>query len=97
METFEILAFEYQDLYDAEDTNLSNVIKTFVEFYKKYFIYSEVPKEYISFTSGKSFISYGDKSGGDKPIMLMLIGNLNGTLINEIKLEIEKLYEKRNY
>ena len=92
METFEILAFEYQDLYDGEDTNLSNVIEKFVAFYKLYFINYETPKESISFTSGKSFISYSDKSGGDKPIMLMLIGNLNGTLINEIKLEIEKLY-----
>jgi hypothetical protein len=93
METFEIIAFENHDLYDAEDTNLSNVIETFVAFYKKYFNnYYKIPKEDISFTSGKSFISYGDKSGGDKPIMLMLIGNLNETLINEIKLEIEKLY-----
>ena len=92
METFEILAFEYQDLYDGEDTNLSNVVEKFVAFYKLYFINHEIPNEYISFTSGKSFISYSDKSGGDKPIMLMLVGNLNGTLINEIKLEIEKLY-----
>jgi hypothetical protein len=38
------------------------------------------------------FISYTDKSGGDKPLMLMLIGKLNKTLIEKIKLEIEKLY-----
>lgn len=92
METFEIIAFENHDLYDAEDTNVSNVIEIFVAFYKKYFIYYELPKKYISFTTGKSFISYGDKSGGDKPIMLMLIGKLNETLINEIKSEIEKLH-----
>lgn len=92
METFEILAFEYQDLYDGEDTNLSNVVEKFVAFYKLYFINHEIPKESISFTSGKSFISYTDKWSDDKPIMLMLIGKLNETLINEIKLEIEKLY-----
>jgi hypothetical protein len=92
METFEILAFENQDLYDGEDTNLSNVIETFVAFYNKYFINYEIPKEYISFITSKSFISYTDKWSGDKPIMLMLIGNLNETLINEIKSEIEKLY-----
>ena len=92
METFEILAFEYQDLYDGEDTNLSNVVEKFVAFYKLYFVYCDTPKEYISFTTGKSFISYTDKTGGDKPIMLMLIGKLNETLIDEIKSEIEKFY-----
>ena len=92
METFEILALEYHDLYDGEITDSNNVLEEFVKFYKRYFINYEIPRESISFDSSIMFISYSDKSGGDKPIMLMLVGKLNETLINEIKTEIEKLY-----
>ena len=92
METFEILAFEYQDLYGGLITDSNNVLEEFVEFYKRYFINYELPRESILFNSSIMFISYTDKSGGDKPLMLMLIGKLNKTLIEKIKLEIEKLY-----
>ena len=92
METFEILAFEENELYDGEITDSNNVLEEFVKFYKRYFIIYEIPRESISFNGGIMFISYSDKSGGDKPIMLMLVGKLNETLINEIKTEIEKLY-----
>jgi len=92
METFEILALEYHDLYDGEITDSNNVLEEFVKFYKRYFINYEIPRESISFDSSIMFISYSDKSGGDKPVMLMLVGKLNETLINEIKTEIEKLY-----
>jgi hypothetical protein len=75
MVTFEILAFVDQDLYDGEDTNLSNVVEKFVAFYKLYFINNEIPNEYISFTSGKSFISYS----------VLLISEIIGSI--KIKLE----------
>jgi hypothetical protein len=97
METFEILALEQHELYDGEITDSNNVLEEFVKFYKRYFINYELPRESILFNSSIMFISYTDKSGGDKPLMLMLIGKLNETLINKIKIEIEKLYEKRNY
>lgn len=92
METFEILALEEYELYDGEITDSNNVLEEFVKFYKRYFISYEIPQESISFNSSIMFISYTDKSEGDKPIMLMLVGKLNETLINEIKTEIEKLY-----
>jgi len=92
METFEILALEGHELYDGEITDSNNVLEEFVKFYKRYFISYEIPQESISFNSSIMFISYTDKSEGDKPIMLMLVGKLNETLINEIKTEIEKLY-----
>jgi hypothetical protein len=92
METFEILALEQHDLYDGEITDSNNVLEEFVKFYRRYFINYEIPRESISFNSSIMFISYSDKSEGDKPIMLMLVGKLNETLINEIKIEIEKLY-----
>ncbi len=92
METFEILALEGHELYDGEITDSNNVLEEFVKFYKRYFISYEIPQESISFNSSIMFISYTDKSEGDKPIMLMLIGKLNESLIDEIKLEIEKFY-----
>lgn len=92
METFEILALEGHELYDGEITDSNNVLEEFVKFYKRYFISYEIPQESISFNSSIMFISYTDKSEGDKPIMLMLVGKLNETLINEIKTEIEKLH-----
>ena len=79
-------------MYDGEITDSNNVLEEFVKFYKRYFISYEIPQESISFNSSIMFISYTDKSEGDKPIMLMLVGKLNETLINEIKTEIEKLY-----
>lgn len=99
MVVFEILAFENHELYDGNVITQNNifsqkdVVTEFVKFYKKYFMsYINVPREYISFNIGQFYISYIDKWSGDKPIMLMLLGNLDKTLIEEIQLEVQKAY-----
>jgi len=99
MAVFEILAFENHELYDGNVIKQNNVfsqkdvIQEFVKFYKKYFMsYINVPRECIAFNIGHFYISYIDKWSGDKPIMLMLLGNLDKTLIEEIQQEIQKLY-----
>ena len=98
MAVFEILAFE-NELYEGNVIKQNNVfsqkdvIQEFVKFYKKYFMsYIFIPHKKMAFNVGQFYISYIDTFSGEKPVMLMLLGNLEKSLIEEIQLEVQKLY-----
>lgn len=93
--SFEIVTFEYSDAYDRINTvKLEDVVEEFISQYKRYISPEFYPEEEVWFSRGRLWIAYTDKSGDDKPKMVMLIGPITDELIAKIKDAVAKLYIK---
>jgi len=96
MEDFEIITFEYSDPYDGAATvPADKVVAEFMKQYKCYFSPEYYPEDEVWFMRSRLFLSYRDKTGGDKPMTVMLIGPITDELVAEIKAAVTQLYVKR--
>jgi hypothetical protein len=91
--SFEISTFEYSDLYDGIDTvKPEEVLEKFIQQYKRHLSPEYYPEDMVWFSRGRTWIAYSDKTGGDKPKMVMLMGPITDELIAQIKDAVAKLY-----
>ena len=93
MDTFEIVAFENQSLYDRMECQGNEVVENFVNKYCEYFNPEYYTEPSISFERGMFYLSYTNISGDHKPIMLMLIGPITGNIVTEIKDAVKRVYD----
>jgi len=95
MADFEIAVFEYSDLYDGVPiVSADKVVEEFMKHYKRYLSPEYYPEDEVWFVRGRLFLSYSDKTGGDKPMTVMLIGSITEELVAEIEAAVAKLYIK---
>ena len=96
MADYEIAVFEYSDLYDGAATvSADKVVQTFIEQFKRHLNPEYYPEDEVWFMRSRLFLSYRDKTGGDKPMTVMLIGPITEELVAEIKVAVARLYVKR--
>jgi hypothetical protein len=76
--SFEIIVFEDQSLYDGSNViqDEKTAITEFIKICNKYIDPEYYSKEYTFLSFGNLYVSYADKSGGDKPMNILLIGKL---------------------
>ena len=86
----EIVAFENNSPYDQAIV-LENPIGKFIEMCKRYVNPKYIAEENTEVFFGQTFISYCDSSGGDKPMMVMLMG-ISEHMIPTIKKALKDLY-----
>jgi len=92
---FEIAIFEHSDLYYGdEDVSPDKVICEFVEYYKHYLWPGNVAEEDVMFQRGRTWVSYTDKRGGDKPITIMLMGSITEEIVANLKEAVAEVYIK---
>ena len=90
---YEIVSFEYNDIYDSEYViGKDEAIETFMKHCKKYVNPEYILKESTSFSTGYTYISYGDRSGGDKPMMVLMTGTFTGDMLTRIREALDDLY-----
>jgi len=95
MSDFEIAVFEYSDPYDRVSTvPADKVVEKFMEQFRRYLNPEYYPEDEVWFMRSRLFLSYRDKTGGDKPMTVMLIGPITEELVAEIKAAVAKLYIK---
>ena len=83
---FEIATFEYSDLYDSSNrVPKDQVVNQFIKQYIRYLSPEYYAEDDICFSKGRLWFSCSDKTGGDKPMTIMLIGPITDDLIKEIK------------
>jgi hypothetical protein len=91
--SYEIAIFEYSNLYSGdEDVSPDKVICEFVEHYTHYFDPRYYEEEDVMFQKGRTWLSYTDKSGGDKPITIMLVGLITDNLVMDLEEAVAKVY-----
>jgi hypothetical protein len=96
MADYEIAVFEYSELYDGAATvPADKVVDEFIEQYKSYLSPEYYPEDEVWFMRSRLFLSYRDKTGGDKPMTVMLIGPITDELVTQIETAVAKLYIKK--
>ena len=96
MEDYEIAVFENSDLYDgAPRVPADKVVDEFMKQFKRYLSPEYYPEDEVWFGQGRLWFSYRDKTGGDKPMTVMLLGHITDELVAEIKTAVALLYVKR--
>jgi hypothetical protein len=92
---FEIAIFEYSDLYDGSSrVPKDQVVNQFIKHYIRYLSPEYYTEEDVWFAQGRLWFSCSDKTGGDKPMTIMLIGPITDEIVMEIKEAVSKLYIK---
>lgn len=90
---YEILAFEYNTIYAAESSETSETaLNTFIEFCSQFVNPEYVPEDLTAFNSGRLYMTYAERSGGDKPMLIMLIGHITEEMISMASARLKKLY-----
>jgi hypothetical protein len=90
---YEIVVFEDSDIwYGDTDVSPDKIICEFIECYIRYFNPCDLEEKDVWFQSGKSWLTYRDKSGNDKPITIMLVGPITKEIKELLKEEVSKVY-----
>ena len=93
--SYEIAVFKYSDLYDGDqDVSPDKVICEFIEYYTRYLDPEYVDQGDVWFQRGRTWLSYADNSGGDKPKTIMLMGSITDELVANLKWAVAKVYVK---
>ena len=89
---YEILVYENNSVYDMRETDSSNVVSVFLRMCKEFVNPEYVDKSSTEFDSSSRFVSYSDRSGNDKPMLVILIGTITDEMLVEIQDGLKKLY-----
>ena len=89
---YEILVFEHNSMYDTRNANASNVLDVFLQACREYVNPKYVGQDSVHLDSSKMFVSYADRSGNDKPMLVILIGTITDEILVAIRDGLKKLY-----
>jgi hypothetical protein len=90
---YEVIVFEYQDIYATAMIPKENLVEAFTNMCVEYVSPEYIPQSETCLNYGKTFVSYSDRSGGDKPMIVLLTGvTVDSDLISAIKESLRKKY-----
>jgi hypothetical protein len=89
---YEIIVYEHNSMYDSRDANAENVLDVFLETCREYVNPEYVGQDSVHLDSSKRFVSYADRSGNDKPMLVILIGTITDEMLLAIQDGLKKLY-----
>ena len=92
MDSYHILVFENQEIYDLLDVSADKAVEEYVKRCQRHLPPEYTPQEYTSFDSDKMFVKYSDRCGDDKPMMILMIGLTNPEMIKSIEEGLRKIY-----
>ena len=73
---YEILVFECNAMYHSKTSESEdNALAIFIAFCREFVSPEYVAENDTSFDSSSLYMSYADRSGGDKPMLVLLIGS----------------------
>ena len=80
---YEILVFECNTMYHSKASESEdNALAIFIAFCREFVSPEYVAENDTSFDSSSLYMSYADRSGGDKPMLVLLIGS---TITDEMR------------
>ena len=94
---YEIIVFESQDIYDYETATNANVLKKYLEACRKYVSPEYLPESETRFSSSMQTVSYCDRSGGDKPCIVLLVGAMTDALKKAIQEGLQEFYRGNKF
>jgi hypothetical protein len=89
---YEIIVYEHNSMYDSRDANPANVVDVFLDTCREYVNPEYTGQDSVHLDSSKRFVSYADRSGNDKPMLVILIGTITDEMLDAIRDGLKKLY-----
>lgn len=87
-----IMVFENQDVYNTRIVPTDKAVNTYVNMCLKYVPPEYVPEEYTDFYASDRFVKFHDRSGADKPMMVLMTGIFTPDMITAIEEGLKNLY-----
>jgi hypothetical protein len=92
---YQILVFENQDMYYSEIVSADKSVATYLKMCFKYVPPEYVDEEYTDFHGSERFVKYHDRSGNDKPMMVLMTGIFTPDMITAIEDGLKDFYIRR--
>jgi hypothetical protein len=92
MDSYQILVFENQRIYDSFYVSAENPVEEYVNKCATYMPRPNVLPENTRFISDKTWVKYSHKKGGKKPLMVMMIGPTTPEMIDSIQQKLKRIY-----
>jgi len=95
MMDYQILVFENHDIYTSKIVSANEAVATYLKMCFKY-----VPPEYVleeesDFHATERYVKYHDRSGGDKPMMVLMTGIFTQEMIAAIRDGLNNSYTNK--
>jgi len=95
MMDYQILVFQNHDIYTSKIVSADKAVATYLKMCFKY-----VPPEYVleeesDFHATERYVKYHDRSGNDKPMMVLMTGILTPEMITAIEDGLKEFYIRR--
>ena len=95
MMDYQILVFQNQDIYTTRIVPADKVVDTYVKMCFEYVPPEYVDEEYSDFHATERYVKYHDRSGSDKPMMVLMTGIFTPDMITAIEDGLKNLYIRR--
>jgi hypothetical protein len=91
----QILVFQNHDMYTSKIVPADKAVDTYVKMCFEYVPPEYVPEEYTDFHGCERFVKYHDRSGNDKPMMVLMTGIFTPDMLAAIEDGLKNLYIRR--
>jgi hypothetical protein len=95
MMDYQILVFQNHDMYTSEVVSADKAVATYLKMCFNYVPPEYVPEEESDFHATERYVKYHDRSGGDKPMMVLMTGIFTPEMITAIEEGLKDFYIRR--
>jgi hypothetical protein len=95
MMDYQILVFQNHDMYTSEVVPADKAVATYLKMCFEYVPPEYVPEEESDFHATERYVKYHDRSGGDKPMMVLMTGIFTPEMITAIEEGLKDFYIRR--
>jgi hypothetical protein len=95
MMDYQILVFQNHDMYTSKIVPANESVATYVKMCFEYVPPESVDEEYTDFHGSERFVKYHDRSGNDKPMMVLMTGIFTPDMITAIEDGLKDFYIRR--
>ena len=95
MMDYQILVFQNHDMYTSNIVSADEAVNTYLKMCLKYVPPEYVPEEESDFHATERYVKYHDRSGGDKPMMILMTGIFTPDMITAIEDGLKDFYIRR--
>jgi hypothetical protein len=95
MMDYQILVFQNHDMYTSEIVPANEAVAEYIKMCFEYVPPEYVDEEYSDFHATERYVKYHDRSGGDKPMMVLMTGIFTPEMITAIEVGLKEFYIRR--
>jgi len=92
---YQILVFQNHDMYTSKIVSADKAVATYLKMCLEYVSPEYVAEEYTDFHATERYVKYHDRTGNDKPMMILMTGIFTPDMITAIEDGLKEFYIRR--